>query len=98
MAIKTVQLEPGNKVALGRIGQRGQVVIPKAILDALRLKEGDFVEITTEGGRVHMKPKKLIDAEDVLTPEEEKRVRKGEAQLKRGQSKPWHAVKNALAR
>jgi hypothetical protein len=54
------------------------------------------MEVTAEAGRVFMKPKKLVDADDVLTKEEERKVRKGEAQLKRGQSKPWRAVKHGL--
>lgn len=35
---------------------------------------------------------------DALTPDEARRVRRGEAQLKRGVSKPWGAVKNAGSR
>jgi hypothetical protein len=38
---------------------------------------------------VLIKAKRLVDPED---------VRRGEAQLKRGQSKPWRAVRRALAR
>jgi hypothetical protein len=49
-------------------------------------------------GLLSMKPKTLIDADDVLTPAEEKKVRRGEAQLQRGESKPWRVVKDALAR
>ncbi len=49
-------------------------------------------------GGVLLKPKRVIDRGDTLTPEEAKIVRRGEAQLKRGQSKPWRDVKHALAR
>jgi hypothetical protein len=41
---------------------------------------------------------RLVDSENTLTPAEEKIVRRGEAQLKRGESKPWSAVKRALSR
>ncbi len=34
---------------------------------------------------VVIKPKKLVDAEDVLTPEEEEAVRHGEEQIRRGE-------------
>ena len=47
---------------------------------------------------VLIKAKRLVDPEDTLTPAEAEVVRRGEAQLKRGQSKPWRAVKHALAR
>jgi AbrB family looped-hinge helix DNA binding protein len=70
---------------IGKIGQRRHVVIPKDICDALGLQTGDFVEVTQVKRTVVIKPKKLVDAEDVLTPEEEAIVRKGEAQLRRGE-------------
>ncbi len=84
--------------ALSRIGQRRQVVIPKRIFEELGLEEGDFMEVTAERGRVSMKPKKLVDADEVLTPHDERKIRRGETQLKRGQSKPWGSVKHALDR
>ena len=70
---------------IGKLGQRRQVVIPKEICDALGLATGDFVEVSQVKGTVVIKPKKLVDADDVLTPEEEAIVRKGEAQIRRGE-------------
>jgi AbrB family looped-hinge helix DNA binding protein len=61
------------------------VVIPKEIFDALGLRTGDFVEVQKVKGTVVITPKKLVDADDVLTPREEALVRKGEAQLRRGE-------------
>jgi AbrB family looped-hinge helix DNA binding protein len=81
---------------ISKLGQRRQVVIPKEICDELGLHEGDFVEVTTTEGQVIIKPKKLVDADDVLTPEEEKVVRKGEAQLKKGEHVAWDDVKKQL--
>ena len=63
---------------ISKLGQRRQVVIPKEICDELGLQEGDFVEVSRVEGQVIIKPKKLVDADDVLTPEEEKIVRTGE--------------------
>ena len=83
---------------IGKIGQRRQVVIPKDICDALGLQTGDFVEVQRVKGTVVIKPKKLVDAEDVLTPEEEAIVGKGERQLRQGKSKSWSAIKHELAR
>jgi hypothetical protein len=45
---------------------------------------------------VVIKPKKLVDADDVLTPEEEATVTKGEAELRQGKSKPWSQIKDEL--
>ena len=68
---------------VSRIGQRRQVVIPKALFDALQLQEGDFVEMTVERGHVAMRPKRLVDVSEVLSKGETVKVRQGEAQLKR---------------
>jgi AbrB family looped-hinge helix DNA binding protein len=82
---------------ISKLGQRRQVVIPKEICEELGLHEGDFVEVTSTKGQVIIKPKKLVDANDVLTPEEEKLVRKGEAQLKKGEHVAWDDVKKQLS-
>jgi AbrB family looped-hinge helix DNA binding protein len=81
---------------ISKLGQRRQVVIPKEICDELGLHEGDFVEVTSTEGLVIIKPKKVVDADDILTPEEEKVVRKGEAQLKKGEHVVWDDVKMQL--
>jgi AbrB family looped-hinge helix DNA binding protein len=81
---------------ISKLGQRRQVVIPKEICDELGLREGDFVEVTREESVVIIKPKRLVDADDVLTPEEENIVRKGEAQLKKGQHVVWDDLKQKL--
>jgi len=78
---------------VSRLGQRRQVVIPKEVCEELGLHEGDFVEVTSAQGVVVIRPKKLVDPDDVLTPEEEAIVRKGEAQLKRGRSVAWANLK-----
>jgi hypothetical protein len=39
------------------------------------------------------KPKPIRKPGDTLTPEEAKIARRGEAQLKRGESKPWRTIK-----
>ena len=84
---------------VSRIGQRRQVVIPKRVFDALKLRTGDFVEVTAEHGHLRMHPKRLVDAGDVvLSPAETAKVRRGEAELKAGQSKSWRAVKHELGR
>jgi AbrB family looped-hinge helix DNA binding protein len=82
--------------AISRIGQRRQVVIPKSIFDALRLREGDFVEVTARGGLVSMKPKKLVDADDTLTAAEAKKVRRGLKQAREGKTQPWAKLKHEL--
>ena len=81
---------------VSKVGQRRQVVIPKAICEDLGLKEGDFVEIKKVKESVVIKPKTLVDLGDVLTPEEEKIVRQGESQVRRGEVLDWEQVKKEL--
>jgi AbrB family looped-hinge helix DNA binding protein len=84
------------QATVSRIGQRRQVVIPKAVFEALQLQEGDFLEMTVQRGRLAMQPKRLVDVGDVLTKGEAAKVRRGEAQLRAGRSKPWRTVKHEL--
>jgi len=84
---------------IARVGQGRQVVIPREILDTLKIQKGDFVAITKQqNGVLIRKSKQAVDSDDTLTAEEAKIVRRGEAQLKRGESKPWRVVKHALSR
>jgi bifunctional DNA-binding transcriptional regulator/antitoxin component of YhaV-PrlF toxin-antitoxin module len=83
---------------IARVGQRRQVVLPREILEALKLQAGDFVAFAEHQNGVLIKPRRRVNPDDTLTPAEAKRVRRGEAQLKQGLSKPWRAVKNALPR
>lgn len=82
---------------IARVGQRRQVVIPRDILETLKLQAGDLVAFTEKRDGVLIRPKRKVDSDDTLTPAEAKIVRRGLAQLKRGESKPWRAVKNALS-
>ena len=81
---------------VSKLGLRRQVVIPKDICDELGLQEGDFIEVTRKKSVVVIKPKKLVDAEDILTPKEEQIVRKGEVALKRGKHIRWDDLKQKL--
>ena len=83
--------------AISKIGQRRQVVIPKAVFEALQLQEGDFLEVSIESGRLAMRPKRLVDLDEVLTQDERAKVSQGEAQLKVGHSKSWRTIKHELA-
>ena len=83
-------------ISISRLGQRRQVVLPKVLCERLGLEEGDFVEVTLRGGFATLKPKRLVDADDILSPEEEKLVRKGERQLKEGKYVLWEDLKKKL--
>src|ERR1700674_396183 len=96
MPDRNIRSSGGRAAALSRIGQRRQVVIPKKIFDAMKLKEGDFMEVTAERGRVSMKPKRLVDWDDALSPAEAKMIRHGLKQAKDRKTRPWSRIKHEL--
>ena len=85
-------------MAISRLGKRRQVVIPKRVCQELGLEEGTFVEVKSRKGAVVIRPKKLVDADDVLTPEEEKIVLRGEQQLRRGDYVTLEEIEHELDR
>ena len=66
------------------------------MLETLKLQPGDLVAFAEHKNGVLIKPTRVVDPDDALAPAEAKTVRRGEAQLKRGDSKPWRVVKYAL--
>jgi AbrB family looped-hinge helix DNA binding protein len=54
-----------------KIRTNRQVSVPKVIFDDLGLKEGDFVEVNRQGSDIVIRPKRLVDLDDTLSPEEE---------------------------
>jgi len=45
---------------------------------------------------VVIKPKQVVDPDDVLSPEDEAAVRQGLEDIERGNVRPWSAVKHDL--
>ncbi len=74
------------------------IVVPEAVRRKAGLRPGDEIEFTVSGGAITISPTVKRDAGDGPTPAEARIVRRGEAQLKRGEKKSWREVKNALAR
>ena len=86
---------------IGKIGQRRQVVIPKEIFEALGLQTGDFVEVKQVKGTVVNKPKKLVDADEMLTPAQkaqiDARLAEAEEDIKHGRVLgPFDTAKEAM--
>src|SRR5215475_3148015 len=88
MNTKTYISPRRQTMPISKLGQRRQVVIPKEICDELGLQEGDFVEVASEEGKVIIKPKKVIDADEMLTPAQraviDKRLAEAEEDVKAG--------------
>jgi AbrB family looped-hinge helix DNA binding protein len=69
---------------LGRVGQRHQVVIPREILETLKLQPGDLVAFAEQKNGVLIKPKRVVDPDDVLSAEESALVKKAEHEMRQG--------------
>jgi AbrB family looped-hinge helix DNA binding protein len=87
---------------ISKLGQRRQIVIPKEICDELGLQEGDFVEVTSAKGLVIIKPKKVVDADEVLTPAQraviDTRLAEAEKDIKAGRVSGPFATVDTLKR
>ena len=83
---------------VGRVGQRRQVVIPRSMLETLQLQEGDFVAFSQQADGVLIRPKRLVDPDDVLTANEAVLLEKAEQQMRRGQSVALSELQHELAR
>jgi bifunctional DNA-binding transcriptional regulator/antitoxin component of YhaV-PrlF toxin-antitoxin module len=81
---------------IGRVGQRRQVVIPREIFENLDMRVGDFVAVEQLGRSVIIKPKKLVDPDDALTPAEARKVRHALKQVRQGKTKPLAQIKHEL--
>lgn len=95
MASKTATT---NKERIGRVGQRRQVVIPREIFEKLRMREGDFVAFAQKPDGVLLKPKRVVDPDDVLTPEEGALLKKAEREMRQGKYVTLAQLNHDLAR
>jgi AbrB family looped-hinge helix DNA binding protein len=75
---------PTTQERIGRVGQRRQVVIPREMLETLNIHEGDFVAFAEQKDGVLIKPRRMVDPADVLTPEESALVKKAEREMRQG--------------
>ena len=82
---------------ISRVGQHRRLVIPREILETLQLEEGDFVAFTKRPGGVLIKPKRAVDPDDVLTPEEGVIVDKARREMRQGNYIPLSKLEHDLA-
>jgi len=75
------------KEHIGRVGQRRQVVIPREMLEIFDLQEGDFVAFKRQSDGVLIKPKRVVDPDDVLSREEGALITRARREMREGKSK-----------
>jgi bifunctional DNA-binding transcriptional regulator/antitoxin component of YhaV-PrlF toxin-antitoxin module len=74
-----------------------EITVPPSVRRKAGLKTGDRLAFKVSGRTITIMPEQVVSGPE-LTPSEAKSVRGGEAQLKRGESKSWRAVRHDLAR
>jgi AbrB family looped-hinge helix DNA binding protein len=76
-----------------RIGPKHQVTIPRDVFEALRLRAGDFLDATAEGGRVVLTPARLVPKIPAarLTPAEQRTLARAKAKIEQIQKDLVHA-------
>jgi len=52
------------------------------MIKALNIQEGDFVAFAEQKNGVLIKPRRVVDPDDVLTPEESALVKKAEREMR----------------
>lgn len=71
---------------IGRVGQRREVVIPREMLETFDLQEGDFVAFKKQSDGVLIKPKRVVDPDDVLSREEGALIAKARREMRAGKN------------
>jgi len=81
---------------LVRLTTNNQVAIPAFIVRELGLKKGSYLEVKEKGREIVITPKQLVDEEDFAMYKAV--VKKGRAQLAKGETVAWEDVKKKLDR
>ena len=61
-------------MAIVKIMQRRQVVIPKELFDSLHLNVGDYLEVKLNDGKLEYIPKQLVDRDEWYTSPQGKKT------------------------
>ncbi|HXQ67272.1 MAG TPA: AbrB/MazE/SpoVT family DNA-binding domain-containing protein [Alphaproteobacteria bacterium] len=69
-------------MSLVRVKHKGQVTIPAEIREEFALAEGDYLEVSREGGKIVLQPKIVLDR-DIAT-----KIAEGLADLQAGRVTP----------
>ena len=90
--------KPATRDVVGRVGQRRQIIIPRKIFEKLQMREGDLVAFAQKKSGVLIKPKRLVDPDDVLTREEGDLVSKARREMREGKYVSQAELEHNLAR
>jgi AbrB family looped-hinge helix DNA binding protein len=90
--------KPATRDEVGRVGQQRQVIIPRKIFENLQMREGDLVAFAQKENGVLIKPKRLVNPDDVLNREEGALVSKARREMREGKYVSLAQLEQNLAR
>ncbi len=84
---------------LTKVTRQGQITLPAQVRQRLKIEEGDLIEVTVEGERVVMMPKKLIDKSQTYfwTEAWQRGEREAEADIVAGRVKRFKSAEDLIA-
>lgn len=85
-------------VLLGEMRKKGQITIPKQIVDALNLKEGEKLEFTISGDAIKIRPVVVIPKSQAWywTPEWQAAEREADEDIAAGRYKTTDSLNELL--
>jgi len=85
-------------VSLVQVREKAQITIPSKIRKALGIKEGDYLEIEIQEGRIVLIPKILVDKAPSVTLSEkgEKMLKETLEDVKKGKVKKFNKVEDLI--
>ncbi|MEA3238237.1 MAG: AbrB/MazE/SpoVT family DNA-binding domain-containing protein [Candidatus Bipolaricaulota bacterium] len=85
-------------MAIVKIMQRRQVVIPKELFDSLQLNVGDYLEVKLNNGKLEYVPKELVDRDEwYASPQGRKAIATSLREIKTGKGKEFATVEELTA-
>lgn len=78
-----------------KINERNQITLPKRILEDLNIQPGDYVEIIRSNGDMIVRPKRIVNADELTEDEWEKLEKIVKKQIKDKQYKEYSSAKSA---
>ncbi|MBI4216366.1 MAG: AbrB/MazE/SpoVT family DNA-binding domain-containing protein [Chloroflexi bacterium] len=81
-----------------QVRRKAQVTLPQSVRRALKIEEGDFLEVRVKDGEIVLRVKKLVDKEQAWfwTEEWQKGERKADEDIKAGRVKRFKSAAAAV--
>ncbi len=84
-------------MAIVKIMQRRQVVIPKELFDSLNLEVGDYLEVRLNNGKLEYIPKELVDRDEWYASQQGRRaIAAALREIKTGEGKKFADVEDLI--